>query len=340
MKVETLFSLMASGRSSILRSVSGKIENYYRICFLVAAGRCGLLTKLKATPARLEEIGDAMGIANQSLGTLRDWLQIGIDLGEVRESNGRWSLSGSTAKALSDRRNDDLLALLEEVVDLHHRLLLETPRFLREGRKFTLADQVGSVIARSSRVLEPFVREAIATYVPRSGLIQVLEIGCGSGTYMHYCMELNRELQVVGCELQPEVAAMARDNLSRWGVDSRSRVDVGDFRTLGVKGEFDLITMHNNIYYFEVAERVDLFKKIKCQLKQGGRFLLTTGCRGGSCAMSTLNLWSIMTENCGALPTPDELMSQLHQAGFKNVASHNLTWPVESFYCFTGIADA
>ena len=82
---------------------------------------------------------------------VRDVLGILVDV-NLREDAGRWSLHGRLARALAEDRNDDLAAILEEVATLHASLLHETPHRLRERRPFTLADQDGTLIARSSRV--------------------------------------------------------------------------------------------------------------------------------------------------------------------------------------------
>jgi 4-hydroxy-2,2'-bipyrrole-5-carbaldehyde O-methyltransferase len=49
-----------------------------------------------------------------------------------------------------------VLAMAEEVVGLHHKLITTINPKLRASELFTLSDQSGELIARSSRVLEPF----------------------------------------------------------------------------------------------------------------------------------------------------------------------------------------
>src|SRR6185436_7922231 len=109
--------------------------------------------------------------------------------------------------------SDPVAALLVEAATLHQRLILDTPGRLRASRPFTLADQDGALVARSSRTLEPIVCDAVDDVVPRRGTLRLFEIGCGSGIYIRHAATRNPELTALGLELQPEVATVARENV-------------------------------------------------------------------------------------------------------------------------------
>lgn len=232
-----------------------------------------------------------------------------------------------------------MLAILEEVAWLHHRLILETPARLARGERFTLVDQDGVLIARSSPIVRPFVNEAIDEVVPRRGPLRLLEVGAGSGTYIRHAAERNSELTALGLELQPEVAEFANANLRAWGLAARASVDKGDVRDRAPEPVYDLITFHSNIYYFPVDERVALLRHALAFLKPGGQVLLTTAGSGGSPAAVALDLWSVGTEGCGRLPAPEELVAQLREAGFVEARSRRLM-PGESFHAFFGLKPA
>jgi len=74
----------------------------------------------------------------------------------------------------------------------------------------TLGDQDGRLIARSSRVLEPILGEAVDNVVLVGGAMRLLEIGCGSGVYVRRAAARNPQLTALGLELQPVVAEMAK----------------------------------------------------------------------------------------------------------------------------------
>jgi cyclopropane fatty-acyl-phospholipid synthase-like methyltransferase len=142
-------------------------------------------------------------------------------------------------------------------------------------------------------------------------------------------------LAAIGLELQPGVAMFAQENLARWGLSDRARVEVRDIRDRTPEPAFDLVTLHNNIYYFPVQSRVGVLAHARSFLKPSGRILLTTACQTEDVALAFLNLWAAMTEGCGRAPTVDELVEQLAQAGFSRVRSKSLI-PFVGYYSFTG----
>jgi SAM-dependent methyltransferase len=204
-------------------------------------------------------------------------------------------------------------------------------------RAGSLADQDGALVARSSRVLEPIVYEAVDAFVPPDGAPRLFEIGCGTGIYLKRAAERNAALTAVGLELQSDAAALARENVGRWGLGDRVAIEVGDVRERPPHADFDLATLHNNIYYFPVAERVALLRHVHGFLRPGGRLLVTTLCLGPGVAVDILNVWGAMTSGCGRLPAPDELGEQLREAGFAPVERRSLI-PGDSFYAFVGDA--
>src|SRR5262245_46344298 len=79
-----------------------------------------------------------------------------------------------------------------------------SPARLGRQRRFTLADQQGDLIARSSRLAEPFICEAVDEVLPPRGRVRLLEIACGSAAYIRYAAARNPELTALGLELQPD----------------------------------------------------------------------------------------------------------------------------------------
>src|SRR5207245_3746470 len=89
-----------------------------------------------------------------------------------------------------------------------------------------------------------------------------------------------------------------------------------DVMERAVEAAFDLATLHNNIYYFPVEDRVRVLRHVRAFLEPGGRLLVTTLCRGKGAGVDILDLWASMTEGCGRLPRRTELITQREQAGF------------------------
>jgi SAM-dependent methyltransferase len=335
MRAKTLTELWHRGQLRLLLRATRLATPYYRVAWLAAASRAGLLKRLADGALPLDRLADDFAPGADDSDGLRSWLDLGVRLRELTHRDGAYALRGFLARKLADPDNDAIAAILEEVATLHHRLLLETPERLRSGRRFTMDDQDGVLIARSSRVIEPFVQEAIDDVLAPRGVVRLLEVGAGTGTHIRYAAGRNPQLTALGLELQPQVADLANQNLRDWGLAARASVDKGDVRDRTPQASFDLVTLHNNIYYFAVDERPALLRHLRGFLAPGGRLLLTSGCAGGSPAMQALDIWSANTEGCGRLPEVPELEAQLREASFGDVRSRRLM-PGESYVAFQG----
>ena len=336
MQARILFRLAREGRLRLLAAATRLATPYYRVAWLAAAARHGVLARLAEGPVAFERLAAELAPAAQGRDALRAWLQVGERLGELRSTPRGYALRSFLARRLAEPENDAVAAVCEEAASLHHALLLDGPERLRRGEPWTLADQDGVLIARSSRVLEPLVCEAIDACFPPSGPVALLEVGAGSGVYIRHAAERNPDLRALGLELQEEVATHATENLRAWGLAGRARIEAGDVRERAPEPAFDVVTLHNNIYYFPVDERVALLAHLRGFLAPGGRLLLTTGCQGGSVGMALLNLWSASTRGCGRLPEAAELKEQIGSAGFAAPRAVRLM-PGESYFAFTGV---
>jgi 4-hydroxy-2,2'-bipyrrole-5-carbaldehyde O-methyltransferase len=332
----TFFNLWRSGQLGLPMRLMRLMQPVYRSAFLAAAAKQGILRRLAAGPVPLPQLAGDLTSDLIGMEALEAWLQVGVQAGELQVDGQGYSLRGKLAQELAQDKNDAWVAFLEEGITLHYKLLMELPERLKENRLFTLEDQNGELIARSSRLLEPLIFRAIDGVVPPTGPVRLLELGCGSGTYIRHAAQRNPELQALGIELQPEVAEMARGNLEAWGLTPRAAVATGDLRDFSPEPVYDVATLHNNIYYFPTAERVAVLAHLRIFLKPGGRLLLTTGCRGGSIFIGMLNLWGAATAGCGPLPLPSEMQEQFRQAGFQGVTAQKL-YPFETYFAFVGI---
>jgi len=335
MTLRTFLSLLRGGQFRVLRSLSKAARDSHRVAFLAAGLTSGVLRRLAAGPVALDALAADLRIDPAMRDGLQAWLQAGVALGEVERRPEGYVARGTLARLLTDPNHDAAAAFVEELASLHHRLLTKAPARLRTGRPFSLSEQNARLIARSSQLAEPFICETLARVVPRHGPVKLLEIGCGAAAYLLFAAPWNPELTAVGLDLQAEAAALATENLARWHLGPRVAIAVGDIRDRTPDPSFDLATLHQNIYYFPVAERPGLLRHVRGFLKTGGRLLLTTVCQGGGSTAAVLDLWGTMTAGCGRLPDPPELVAQMGEAGFAGVTARRLV-PGESFYAFVG----
>ncbi|MFD9905352.1 SAM-dependent methyltransferase [Streptomyces sp. NPDC059063] len=308
----------------------------YRASFLAAAAGSGVLGCMATRPCDLESIAERIGAAPEDRQRLRAWLEIGVRLGELSRGEGCYRLRSRTAKALARPGNDAVAATLEELLRFHVPALRDAPRMLADGGRFDLSDQDGLVIARSSLVVRRMVEEALGRTLPRTAPVRLLEVGCGSGAYVRYAAELNPRLTALAVDLQGEVAERAAKNMAQWGLADRVETRQADLRTLELQPQFDVVTLHNNIYYFPEDERADVLARVRSFLAPGGTLLLTSSCRGGGVlGLDVLNLWFEYAGFGGPLPREDELLGQLRAAGFDDVRATRPV-PGQPFRAFTG----
>ena len=332
MPFKPFLRLLRDGRLSALLGAGAELKSFYKLTYLAAAGEAGLLNRLASGPATLDSLAEFCAAAGRGREALEAWLQIGVRLRLLSLGPRGYALR-ALARKLARSENDPVLAMVEEVVELHHKLITATIPKLRASELWSLTDQNGELIARSSRVLEAFQAEIIRSTFPARGALRLLEIGCGSGVYLRYAAKRNPLLTALGVELQLAVAEMARTNRRSWGLESRVKIETGDIREKVPDEPFDIATLYNNIYYFPVEERVMLLDHIGSFLKPGGFLLLTTCCQGGSLAAEALNLWGAATCGAGRLPAEDELVSQLREARYSAVRTKNLL-PGDRFVAF------
>jgi len=244
-------SLFASFRAM------GALTPFYRLSFAASAFTCSLVRLLADGPVPFEKIASRLAKDSGSHGLLRAWLDLGVRVGELGRGARGYSLKGYSRMIAAPER-DPHAALFQEALSLHHDLIMNTPGKCARGEKWRPEEHDGRLIARSSRLGEPVVMEAVDRTFPRKGKVRLLEIGCGSGVYIRHAAERNPSLTAVGIELSEQAAVYARDNIREWGLEGRVRIENADIRKSAPAGGFDVATLHNNIYYFAEETRTDL----------------------------------------------------------------------------------
>jgi SAM-dependent methyltransferase len=336
MKTRTLLSLLGSGQLALLLSLMRPARSFYRLSFLGAGLSSGWLRRLANGPAPLDTLAGDLEVDASMRDGLVAWLQMGVVLGEWRSGPAGYSLRGRLARQLLEPANDAVAAWVEEMALLDNFLIIQAPDRLRTGKHFTLADHDARLIARSSRLVEPFLCEVLDALIPRGGAFKLFEIGCGSAAYLRHAAARNPELTALGLELQPAAGALATENIARWHLAGRVAIEVGDVMLRSPEPVFHLATLHQNIYYFPVERRVSALRHVRGFLRPGGHLFLTTWSPGRGLGAPLPELWAGLTEGRGRLPTVAEMVAQLEAAGFSEVRRRSLV-PGESFYSFVGV---
>lgn len=320
-----LLSVLRSQDPMAMAGIFRDWKSLLRLHFLHAAFESGLLQALGA-PRTTAELQEALDARRPEL--LQALLDLGVTLGELSCSGGRYGLRGRRARALREARNDALAAMVEANVTYYNEAYRNFAARLRGGPLNEGVGSQGPLVARVSKISEPYVERFLDHQVPRQGPLRVLDVGCGSGLHLRRVLERNGEATALGLEVDPAVVLQARRNADEWGLGGRLRVAQGDVRALpdAAAGPFDLVLLFSVVYYFQVPERVAVLRALGERLAPAGVLAVTTSCRGPGAGTFEANLNVATTSMAGlaTLPTPGDMEAQLLEAGFGEVRSERL----------------
>jgi SAM-dependent methyltransferase len=312
-------------------ALMGDVKALARLYFLSSAQRIGLLSELEGPPASADSLTARLGVEHSDLfGAL---LRLGVFLRELSFDGERYRVVGARSKAFLGDGGDGLAAMVEEMTTYYASVFEHLPATLRGGPRGDYLEATAELVARSSRILEPFLIEFVRRVAGTGKPTRLLEIGCGSGTYVRHAAECNPQLTGVAVDLREDVVRTAATNLASWGVGDRFRVVAADIRTppADIGGPFDLVTLYNNIYYFEPEEWPELVRRVRGWLAPGGALALVSMMRGDTLGSLGADIVFRCTEGLAPLPHLNNLTATLRVGGFHDITSAKLV-PGESVY--------
>ncbi len=285
-----------------------------RSLYLHGALSSGLLHALRAPKTRDELVAE-LAVGREVL--LDGLLAEGLSWRVIALRHGRYRLRGSRSRALVADNGDAYAALLHESLEYHASAYGTAGRKLRGDPLGDYLEEFGEVIARSSRMIEPptraFLNRALRTVRPSS----VVDIGCGSGTYLRHVAEYSDEVRATGIERSEDASRLAEANLRSWGVSDRCRVVSADVLELPVENHYDLALLFHNIYYFEPEVRPQLLQAIRRMLAPDGALAIVTYFKGKSRIATHFDMVLRSTAGNTPLPTLEETLTLLRENGFE-----------------------
>jgi SAM-dependent methyltransferase len=292
---------------------------WLRIEFLGAAARTGLLAEL-ARPRRDAELSSGVEDAGGLRAAL---LQLGESLGEISREGDRWALRGRRARAVVD--SDGLAGMVEELVSYDADVYRSLPARLAGDPPGDYLAESGAVVARASRLAEPVLAALVGELVHRLRPARVLDVGCGTGVYLRH-VGTSSGATGAGIDVDEEVVALARRNLSDWGLADRFDVEQADILAIPdhLAGPWDLVLLLQNIYYFPVSERLDVFRRLR-RLAPAGHVVVATAVAGtGDPFAAHFDLVLRSTVGNYPLPTSSDISESMRAAGFPTVEVRHL----------------
>lgn len=292
---------------------------YYKAVFLASIARSDLLGAFAGNRALgVDDVALRIGAGSRP-DLVAPWLELGVSTGVLRrDPSGRFRLRSVEARLLARDASGIGPAGLLEVVLYHCEAILAAPRLASSGAVLRLGEQGPAIIARSTRLVEPLVKATVRQLVQQARPRTWLEVGAGDGEYALYAQKQEPNLQVTCLEIEEELVEQMRDKFLQRGVSGNVTVEHGDVREL--KGRrFDVVTLHNLIYYFSRGERAELLRHCAELLESGGTLLLTTSVPGRVTAVSALDLWFRCSVVRSGLPHEEEIFCAFREAGFTQI---------------------
>jgi 4-hydroxy-2,2'-bipyrrole-5-carbaldehyde O-methyltransferase len=323
-----LIATVRSGRIPARTLAIADSRSLVRSMFLASAVRMELLPYIRGGREFSEIVGFAGATRRERL---RAWLGVGVELGELSLRRGRYDVRGVRARALAD--GDALLcahyrSMLDYQIGPYGELgeLLDSDDGRDDLARY--ADDIAQVSLAAAPFVASFVRRIVTEVRPG----RVLDIGCGTGVYTKVVLDADSQVRVEGIDLADEVIALARADLDRGGYGSRAQLHVGDIRTWAEEASttFDLVMLLNNIYYFDPASRVALFRDLRRLLTDRGQLLVVSMVAPGSIAAAHLHFMLTSQRSVAALPEPTALARDLAESGYRVIDSQVLV-PAEPF---------
>lgn len=296
-----------------------KIEG--SLIFYNAGIEIGLFSLL-AEPSSLEEIATKLHIKN--MGLLASLLDMGCSLKEISCKNGKYKLKGSMAKAFVT--SVPIRDLIRETVQYHAGIAQNIHTYLLKNISGDYLDRVGGLIAESSRLTEPLIKAFIYHNVKKAEKLSILEIGCGSGEYLRYYVDINSSSSGIAIDRDKSAVAIAQRRIKENGITANfTAVQDNIIKPVKIRGmEFDLVTSYSNIYYFSDDERLGLFNSVHKMLKENGRFMLATGMKSGGLSSCYYDLIFTATKGLYPLPEADGIVNDMRRCGFSRIEVVNI----------------
>ena len=295
--------------------------------------RCGVMHHLSA-PKSLAELSTRLEVVEPEV--LQHLLDLAVHRRVLRRRAGQYRARSALARGLVRDPDGPIASMLHEVTAYHADVFDRLPGRLQGEPPRAYLEQYGPLVAQSSRIMAPwiegFTSHAIGGAVARS----ILEIGCGAGAYLATYAALQERHHGVGLDLDPAVAAAAQAFITQVGLDDRFAVRQGDVRHAKAwpEGPFDVVTAHQNVYYFNADERATLWQQCRHHLAETGKLVIVTPTSGGPMS-NYFSLILLSTKGCHDLPSIDDLTRELAEAGFQTIRRERLipgdaVWGIEA----------
>jgi 2-polyprenyl-3-methyl-5-hydroxy-6-metoxy-1,4-benzoquinol methylase len=332
MKPKYLIAVLRTMKMAGLYAFLKDWQSFLRMHFMYAALESGLLEALTVPSTREDLITKLRAVRPQVLDAILD---VGASVRELGYKNGVYSIKGKRSRALLGKDGDTLSAMVQANITYYSAAYRNAADRMRGGALGDDLKEMGSLVARFSKIAEPVIWELLTTLVSGKGSMRVLDVGCGSGIFMRTIHEANRNATGIGIDIDEGVVKQARENMEHWGLSERFGIIIGDIATppVDLKGPFNLITLFNVLYCFPSETHFDLLQKLCSMLAPDGVLALAMHFKSNGRDPGAANLNMVNSSLKGLTPLPDlqSVIGLLEKSGFHETRAERLM-PGSTFY--------
>lgn len=311
-------------------------QAFIRTLFIFAAYESGLLRALAEGACAREILLTKLQVQRPEL--LDALLDVGLACKELGVKEQRFFLKGKRSRAAASPKGDMVAAMIQANVGYYCEAYRHLSDRLRGGELGEDLADIGEVVARFSKGIEPIVRDFVKAIATGRPSLRILDVGCGSAFFLQSAHRVNPRASGVGLDIDPAVARQARANIAAWGLSERFTIVQGDIRQppQEAAGPFDLINLSSMLYYFSPAERVELLSDLRGRLAPGGMLsvVMNFHSQGKDLAAANLNVVNCSLKGLHPLPRVAEMRDTLRECGFRQIKEHRFL-PASTFQGLT-----
>ncbi len=300
-------------------------DSNIKLMFFLSATELDLFQILKY-PKELKELESSTEYKNKEL--LFSLLTLGVRLGELKLVKGKYSLRSKLSKLMATNNGKPFFYILKETLNYHHQVFKNIKFQLKGAPSQKYLEEYGTIISNSSRIAEPFIELFINEIVKSNTQLKILEIGCGTGEYLKYYNKRNSLNHGIAIDIDEAVALQAKENIINQNLNLKYDVLIENILNPSDKlinqSPFDLITLFQNIYYFNGAQRIERVAIVKRKKKKKGKLAIVSAFKSKSKRSPYFDIILKSTHGCVALPKIDEIRDELKLVGFQNVEKISL----------------
>jgi 2-polyprenyl-3-methyl-5-hydroxy-6-metoxy-1,4-benzoquinol methylase len=155
-------------------------------------------------------------------------LDVGLSIKELAYKNGLYSIAGKRSKAIAGKEGDMLAAMIQANITYYSSVYRSAADRMRGAPLGNDLEKIGGLVARFSKIGEPFIKSFIKDIVIGKDSIRILDVGCGSGIFLQSFFNANQTASGIGIDMDEMVVKQAQKNIEKWGLNDRFRIIVGD----------------------------------------------------------------------------------------------------------------